>query len=124
MEAARFEYEGRAVYKSPGGAADSTMDDMQKRAARAGHAASKAALAKAKRLTIGPDFKHLMKWYDELRGANPHGMHFEPITHSEILAYKTLHDLPMDSFDVEMLRRLDVVWMNAQPKPEKPKGRT
>lgn len=61
------------------------------------------------------EFAHILFWYGELRGANPYGFRFEPLSHTEILAYKTLYELEMDGLDVELLRRVDGIWMKAQP---------
>lgn len=64
----------------------------------------------------------MLQWYEELRGSNSRGWHFEPISYSEILAYKTLHELEMDGIDVSLLIVLDGLWMKTQPKP-KTKGK-
>lgn len=62
---------------------------------------------------------YLLFWYWELRGANPRGWRFEPIPHTEILAYGLLHGLEITSFDTGVLRRLDGIWQECQPEPEK-----
>lgn len=63
-----------------------------------------------------PEFAYLLLWYWELRGANGRGWRFEPIPHTEILAYRDLHGLSMDGFDVGCLRRLDAIWQEVQPE--------
>lgn len=50
-------------------------------------------------------------------------MEVEPLSNQEILAFRGLHYLQdvMDSYDVQMLRRLDGAWFAARPKdPPKP----
>lgn len=68
-----------------------------------------------------PIFAHVLVWYLELRAANSRGWRFEPISFSEIQAYRDLFGLKMSISDVDLLRRLDNVWQSVQPEPEKPK---
>jgi hypothetical protein len=59
----------------------------------------------------------LVDWYFELRSANPAGFgHHQPLTYSEILAFKTVYELDLDAFDVDTLRRLDALWLKLRPK--------
>lgn len=69
-----------------------------------------------------PELAYLIEWYEMIRSGMPRGMEVEPISHGEILAFLTLHDLMGDetSFDVQMLRRLDGVWWKARPQPPEP----
>jgi hypothetical protein len=65
-----------------------------------------------------PDFPliYLLVYYEELRQANPVGFTVQPLSFTEILAYMTLYKVPYDAFDIETIRRLDVVWLKCLPK--------
>lgn len=100
------------------------VSDLEKRAARLareGRAPASFAAAADKLPTAPAELEYLLLWYWELRSANPRGWRFEPLSHSEILAYRELHFLPMTSWDVGELRALDTIWQEVQPEPEKPK---
>jgi hypothetical protein len=72
------------------------------------------------RIGIGHELAYLLLWYEELRAANQRDFGTPlPISFSEIQAYRELYELEMDAFDIETLRRLDVVWLNSQPKQSK-----
>lgn len=90
--------------------------------AREGKADKKWLIGEEKLPDPPPEVAHILLWYRELRAANPRGWRFEPVPYSEIMAYRDLHVLSMDTFDVAMLRRLDGIWQEVQPEPEKPKG--
>lgn len=60
--------------------------------------------------------EYLLVYYEEIRQANPTGFSVQPIPFTEILAYVTLYRIPWDAFDIETIRRLDVVWLNCLPK--------
>lgn len=66
---------------------------------------------------------YLLIWYADLRGSNPRGWHYEPLSYSEIDAYSRMFRLRIDPFEILALRQLDQVWMKAQPEPEKPTNR-
>ena len=99
------------------------MSDLGKRLAKAikdGKAKPQPGF-NAKRPKIPDELAYLLLWYTEIRSAQSRGWRFEPVSYSEILAYRTLHQLDMTGWDVIILRRLDMVWQTAQPEPEKPK---
>jgi len=74
---------------------------------------------RAKRAAVAPEeLAYLLIWYDSIRSGMPRGMEVEPISHCEIKAFRDLHSLDMDSFDVQMLRRLDGEWFKCLPKRE------
>jgi hypothetical protein len=61
---------------------------------------------------------YLVYWYEDLRSANPRGWRVEPIPFSEIRAFNDLYGMDMDAFDIDTLRKLDVVWLNCLPKDD------
>jgi len=65
-----------------------------------------------------PELGYLIVWYDDIRGGMPTSMGVNALSHSEIFAYRELHTMQMDSFDVDTLRRLDGVWLSCIPKNE------
>lgn len=66
---------------------------------------------------------YLLVYYEELRQANPIGFSVQPVSFGEILAYMTLFRIDYDAFDIETIRRLDVVWLKCLPKHDpKDKG--
>lgn len=52
----------------------------------------------------------------ELRSANVRNMRFEPISFSEILAWRDLTRVNILPWEVDMIRLLDNEWMDCQPK--------
>lgn len=92
-----------------------TLDDYAKRAARA----RGEIFVPAEKLKVPPHFAHLLIWYLDLRMANGRGWRFEPLSFTEIAAYRDLFRLNMTGTDVEMLRRLDNIWQSVQPEPKK-----
>lgn len=61
-----------------------------------------------------------MTWYDDIRARALRGQYLEPITWSEVMAYRqflAMSGVQMEAFDCEMLCRLDSAWMGAQPEP-------
>lgn len=72
------------------------------------------------RIGANHELAYLILWYEELRAANQRDFGTPlPISFSEIQAYRDLFHVDMDAFDIETLRRLDVVWLNSQPKQSK-----
>ncbi len=66
---------------------------------------------------------YLFDWFRDIRYATGNsGFGHVPIPHTEILAYRELHQLDMDTFDVDTLRRLDWLWLKCRPEKPDPKG--
>ena len=60
-----------------------------------------------------PDLAYLLGWYNDIRAGQSSGMSHNPLSHTEILAYRDLFDMDMDAFDVDTLRRLDALWLKS-----------
>jgi hypothetical protein len=50
----------------------------------------------------------------ELSAARPVGMAVGPIAFSEILAYNQLHNVGIVPWEVEAIKRLDIVWLRVR----------
>ena len=64
---------------------------------------------------------YLLTWYGDIRNRGPRGMHFEPVSLAEIMAYEHFLSklgIEMTGFDWEMMFRLDDVWQSCVPKPD------
>jgi hypothetical protein len=115
MDSARAIFEGGADFQ--GG----KVDDHLKRLIRMKHKPTLDRLKKAKWQSKPPaELRYLLAWYNEIRGRNPRGMHVEPVPISEMLAYSTAYQILIEPWEIDVLCRLDGVWLECVPKPEKP----
>lgn len=64
-----------------------------------------------------PRIAYLFDWYMDLRGQQARGMHAEPLSHQEIAAWKSNFELHVEPWEVDVLVRLDRVWLKCLPKP-------
>lgn len=122
MDGARAVFEGRASFGENRGSASAHY----KRFAKAGYPGY--SLEEAERPAedaLDGDLDYLMAWHTDIRNRALRGMHFEPISHQEIMAYEHFLaklNIEMTAFDWDMLCRLDNVWQDCVPKEsEKPK---
>lgn len=92
------------------------VSDQVKRAAKAGVPAFQKLLRDSRRK---PPEKlgYLLNWYNDLRAQQVRGAYVEPVSLSEIDAFGRLYDLELTPWEVDVLCRLDRVWLSCVPKP-------
>lgn len=60
---------------------------------------------------------YLLAWYTDIRGQQARGMYVEPLSHQEIRAWRENFDVALKPWEVDVLVRLDKVWLSCVPKP-------
>lgn len=63
---------------------------------------------------IPEELNYLLYMFYELSATRPVGMSVGPIAFSEILAYNQLHNVGIVPWEVEAIKRLDIVWLRVR----------
>lgn len=93
---------------------------MARRLAKAGVAGFERA---EEPVVLDREFQHLLVWYMDLRARTVRGFHTEPIQFSEIEAYGRIYKLDIEAFEVEMLCKVDGIWLDVnRPKDQNKKS--
>lgn len=80
----------------------------------------KKAKGKATQVQVKHRWSYLVFWYEEIRRHTPRSFGLELIQFTAIAAYRDLFEIDMEPWEVDLLMKLDLVWMDSVPK-EAPK---
>lgn len=103
---------------------------MARRAGGASISDHYEAVARAKGLKkpvappLPPELRHLWQTFLELHRARPAGFGPSPICFAEIDAWQRLKRWPLEPWEVEAIRKLDDLWLEAQRDDAAPGAKT